>query len=162
MLLIDHVLRSNLFPLQHLVQRRGAILEAFYRIFGGFWLSPIELIMTSFFHFEEKIHRKNLNQAETIPLIFSRLLSQVLELWHLGFPAEPQLERLHVCEAVFTIEKWQFVPGAPHLPLTDSAEDEPADDHPVEDQLPPTVPTEEPQIPVSTAPSEESRSGLTS
>ena len=32
MLLIDHILRSNLFPLQHLVQRRGAILEALYRI----------------------------------------------------------------------------------------------------------------------------------
>ena len=27
MLLIDHILRSNLFPLQHIVQRRGAILE---------------------------------------------------------------------------------------------------------------------------------------
>ena len=28
MLLIDHILRSNIFPLQHNVQRRGAILEA--------------------------------------------------------------------------------------------------------------------------------------
>ena len=32
MLLIDHILRSNMFPLQHIVQRRGAILEALYRI----------------------------------------------------------------------------------------------------------------------------------
>ena len=32
MLLIDHVLRSNMFPLQHTVQRRGAILEVLYRI----------------------------------------------------------------------------------------------------------------------------------
>ena len=32
MLLIDHVLRSNIFPLQHTVQRRGAILEVLYRI----------------------------------------------------------------------------------------------------------------------------------
>ena len=32
MLLTDHVLRSNLFPLQHYLQRRGAILEALYRI----------------------------------------------------------------------------------------------------------------------------------
>ena len=31
MLLIDHVLQSNLFPLQHIVQRRGAILEGLYR-----------------------------------------------------------------------------------------------------------------------------------
>ena len=36
MLLIDHILRSNLFPLQHIVQRRGAILEALYRISEGF------------------------------------------------------------------------------------------------------------------------------
>ena len=32
MLLIDHILWSNIFPLQHTVQRRGAILEALYRI----------------------------------------------------------------------------------------------------------------------------------
>ena len=36
------------------------------------------------------------------------------------------------------------MPGAPHLPLVDPAEDEPADDHPVENQSPPTVPDEEP------------------
>ena len=30
MLLIDHILRSNLFPLQYAVQRRGAILEAYF------------------------------------------------------------------------------------------------------------------------------------
>ena len=32
MLLIDHLFRTSLFPLQHYVQRRGAILEALYRI----------------------------------------------------------------------------------------------------------------------------------
>ena len=32
MLLIDHILLSNIFPLQHLAQRRGSILEALYRI----------------------------------------------------------------------------------------------------------------------------------
>ena len=36
MLLVDHVLRTSLFPFQHYVQRRGAILEAFYRISEGF------------------------------------------------------------------------------------------------------------------------------
>ena len=47
MLLIDHLFRTSLFPLQHYVQRRGAILEALYRISGGFWFSPSELVMTS-------------------------------------------------------------------------------------------------------------------
>ena len=32
MLLLDVVLRSDIFPLQHMVQRRGAILEALFRI----------------------------------------------------------------------------------------------------------------------------------
>ena len=36
MLLIDHILRSNLFPLQHTIQRRGAILEALFCISHGY------------------------------------------------------------------------------------------------------------------------------
>ena len=60
MLLIDHLLRTRLFPLQHYVQRRGAILEALYRISEGFWFSPSELVMTSLLHFEDKVHRKGL------------------------------------------------------------------------------------------------------
>ena len=90
MLLIDHILRSNMFPLQHLVQRRGAILEALYHISEGFWFSPTELIMTSLFHFEDKVHRRNLTLAESTPLLFPRLLCQVLE--HIGFPNEPRIE----------------------------------------------------------------------
>ena len=32
MLLVDHMLRTSLFLLQHYIQRRGAILKALYRI----------------------------------------------------------------------------------------------------------------------------------
>ena len=103
MLLIDHILWSNLFPLQHTVQRRGAILEAFYRISEGFWFSPTELIMTSLFHFENKVHRKSLPRAESIPLLFPRLLCQVLD--HIGFPNEPRLERRRDCEAILTNDR---------------------------------------------------------
>ena len=70
--------------------------------------------MTSLFHFEEKIHRNHLSRAETIRLLFPRLLSHVLE--HLGFPNEPHHERRRVCEATFTVKKWQFMPKDPHLP----------------------------------------------
>ena len=45
MLLIEHLLRTSLFPLQHYVQRRGAILEALYRILEGLWFSPSELVI---------------------------------------------------------------------------------------------------------------------
>nr|CAN82717.1 hypothetical protein VITISV_017289 [Vitis vinifera] len=54
MLLIDVLLRANLFPLQHKVQRRGAILEALFRISEGYFFGPHHLIMTSLLHFEEK------------------------------------------------------------------------------------------------------------
>ena len=73
-LLIDHILWSNLSLLQHIVQRRGAILKAIYRILEGFWFSRTELIMTSLFHFEDKVHRKSLTRAESTPLLFPRLL----------------------------------------------------------------------------------------
>ena len=59
--------------------------------------------MTSLFHYEEKMHKKNLSRVETIPLLFQRFLSHVLK--HLGFPAKPHHERGRVCEATFTIEK---------------------------------------------------------
>ena len=90
MLLIDHLFRTSLFPLQHYVQRRGAILEALYRISGGFWFSPSELVMASLLQFEEKVHRKDLTRAESLPLLMPRLLCYVLE--HLGFPEESRLE----------------------------------------------------------------------
>ena len=95
MLLVDHVLRTSLFPLQHYVQRMGAILEALYRISEGFWFSPFELVMTSLLYFEEKVHCKDLARAEAFPLLMPRLLSQVLE--HLGFPEEPRIERWISC-----------------------------------------------------------------
>ena len=149
-LLIDHIFWSNLFPLQHLVQRRGSILEALYRISESFWFSLAELIMTSLFHFKDKIHRRNLTRAESIPLLFSRLLCQVLE--HLSFPAEPRLEHRRDCEAIFTINKRQLMPLAHNLPPPDLVKDQPIEDHPTEDQPPPIVHTEEPQIPIFAAP----------
>ena len=103
MLLVDHLLRTSLFPLQHYVQRRGAILEALYRISEEFWFSPFELVMTSLLHFEEKVHRKGLARAEGLPLLMPRLLSHVLE--HLGFPGEPCIERRIRCTQVLSTER---------------------------------------------------------
>ena len=74
MLLIDHLLRTSLFPLQHYVKRRGAILEALYRISEGYWFSPSKLVMSSLMHFKEKVHQKGLVRADSLPLLMSRLL----------------------------------------------------------------------------------------
>ncbi|RVW21921.1 hypothetical protein CK203_101098 [Vitis vinifera] len=122
MLFIDVLLRANLFPLQQKVQRSGAMLEALFRISEGYFFGPHHLIMTSLLHFEEKVHQKKLQRADGIPLLFSRLLCQILE--HLGYPEEPRLERRRHCREDFSLGKWHhlvsyFAPqGAPavHAP----------------------------------------------
>ena len=156
MLLIDHILRSNIFPLQHTVQRRGDILEALYRIYEGYWFNPAELLMTSLFHFEDKVHRRNLTQAEAIPLLFPRLLCQILE--HLGFPEEPRLERRRVCQDILSIDRWPRLPRPHHLSPHDGAEGI-AGSHPAEDTEHPhiassAVPVTTTESPVPPAPSE--------
>ena len=103
MLLVDHLLRTSLFLLQHYVQRRGAILEALYRISEAFWFNPSELVMTALLHFEDKVHLKGLARVEGVPLLMPRLLSQVLE--HLGFPEEPRIERRMRCTHVLSMER---------------------------------------------------------
>ena len=139
-----------MFPLQHIIQRREAILEVLYYISKGYWFSPAELIMTSLFHFEEKVHRRSLPRAESIPLLFLRLLCQVLE--HIGFPAESRLECHRDCEATLTVDRWQARPRAFNLPPPGSDEDEPADDSPQEDLSPIAEHTEEPPALASSVP----------
>ena len=120
MFILDVLLRSNIFPLQHMVQRRGAILEALFRISKGFYFGTHHLIMIALLYFEEKVHKKKLQRADAIPLLFSRLLYKVLE--HLGYPSEPQLECRCICREIFTLDKWTNMtayvahPGAPARP----------------------------------------------
>ena len=104
LLLVDHVLRSNLFPCQHIVQRRGEILDALFRISQGQWFCPARLIMTSLLYFEERVHCKKLLRAAKYELFFPRLLSLILERH--GFPAQPQLERKRHCREVLTLDQW--------------------------------------------------------
>ncbi|RVW89385.1 hypothetical protein CK203_045513 [Vitis vinifera] len=61
----------------------------------GFYFGPYHLIMAFLIHFEEKVHRKKRQRADTIPLLFLRLLCQILE--HMSFPTEPRLERRRLC-----------------------------------------------------------------
>ncbi|KAL6329284.1 hypothetical protein AAG906_015488 [Vitis piasezkii] len=104
MFLIDAFLRHNIYPLQHWTQRRGVLLEALYKMSEGFFFGPHHLIMAALLYFEEKVHKKKLQRADCIPLLFPRLLCQVLE--HLGYPSEPQQERKRICREPFTLDKW--------------------------------------------------------
>ncbi|RVW25309.1 hypothetical protein CK203_117337 [Vitis vinifera] len=104
MFLIDAFLRHNLYPLQHWTQRRGILLEALYKMSEGFFFGPHHLILAALLYFEEKVHKKKLQKADCIPLLFPRLLCQILE--HLGYPSEPQLERKRICHELFTLDKW--------------------------------------------------------
>ncbi|KAL6321723.1 hypothetical protein AAG906_031236 [Vitis piasezkii] len=111
MFFIDALLRHNIFPLQHWVQRRGALLEALFRISEGFFFGPHHLIMAALLYFEEKVHQKKLLRADAIPLLFPRLLCQILE--HLGYPTEPQFERKRICREIFTLDKWTNMTAEP-------------------------------------------------
>ena len=113
MLLIDHLLRTSLFPLHHYVQRRGPILEALYLISGRFWFSPSELVMTSLLQFEKKVHRKDLARAESIPLLMPRLLCYVLE--QMGFPGEPRIEMRARCPHVVSVDRVMTMPVSFHI-----------------------------------------------
>ena len=64
--------------------------------------------MTSSMHFEEKVHRKGLVRAESLPLLMPRLLCQVLE--HLGFPEEPRIEMRVRCPLVLSMERVMAMP----------------------------------------------------
>ena len=134
MLLVDHLFRTSLFPLQHYVQRRGAILEALYRVSEGYWFSPSELVMTSLMHFEEKVHRKGLVRADSLPLLMPRLLCQVLE--HLGFPEELRIEMRVRCPLVLSMERVMAMPVSFILQQQDQEE----------------VPAPEPEVQRSPAP----------
>ena len=78
--------------------------EALNRISEGYFFGPHHLIMAVLLYFEEKVHQKKLLRANAIPLLFPRLLCQILK--HLGYPAEPQHERRRICREIFTLDKW--------------------------------------------------------
>ena len=125
-------------------------MEVLYLILEGYWFSPVELIITSLFHFKDRVHSRSLSHAESMPLLFPRLLCQVLE--HIGFPAEPRLERHRGYEATLTINRWRAWPLDFHIPHPGSNEDEPTDDSPHGDLSLIAEDIEEPPAPTSLVP----------
>ena len=103
--------------------------------------------MTSLMHFEEKVHRKDLVRAKSIPLLMSRLICQVLE--HLGFPEEPRIEMRVRCPLVMSVERVMTMPVAFHLRPQHQEEvpGQETEDHHTDD-----VPAPEPEIQRSPAP----------
>ena len=98
--------------------------------------------MTSLFHFEDKVHRRGLSRAESTPLLFLRLLCQVLE--HMGFLDEHRLDRRRDSTASLTIDRWQLLPCSIPLPAKDQPV-EPAADIYAEKQPPPVENFGEPE-----------------
>ena len=90
--------------------------------------------MTSLMHFEEKVHRKGLVRADSLPLLMPRLLYQVLE--HLGFPEEPRIEMRVRCPLVMSVERVMAMPVSFILQQQDQEE----------------VPAPEPEVQRSPAP----------
>ncbi|RVW58777.1 hypothetical protein CK203_108953 [Vitis vinifera] len=91
MLLVDVVLRANLFPLQHRVQRRGAILEALFRISEGYYFGPHHLIMAVLLYFEEKVHKRHPHSEPRCHCRESFSLDQWNQVWlHQHSPELPE------------------------------------------------------------------------
>ena len=103
--------------------------------------------MTSLMHFEEKVHRKDLVRAESIPLLMPRLLCQVLE--HMGFLEEPRIEMRVRCPLVMSVERVMTMPVSFHLRPQEQEEvpGQAAEDHHKDD-----MPAPEPEIQRSPAP----------
>ena len=109
--------------------------------------------MTALLHFEDKVHRKGLSRAESIPLLMPRLLSQVLE--HLGFPEEPQIEMRVRCPQVLSMERAMVMPISFLLQQQDQEEvpDQEAEDSHRRDIHAPEVEMERSPVPDRSPPS---------
>ena len=81
MFFIDALMRHNIYPLQHMVQRRGTFLETLFRISEGFFFGPHHLIMAALLYFEEKVHKKKLLRADVIPLLFPSCYVRSWSTW---------------------------------------------------------------------------------
>ena len=106
--------------------------------------------MTSLFHFEDKVHRRGLQRAESIPLIFPGLLCQVLE--HIRFPAEPRIEHRQIYDVVMTLDRAGSVPRYFHLRPPDVVEDDLAEDLTLDEQPSQAVPARGVLVPDSPPP----------
>ncbi|RVW39880.1 hypothetical protein CK203_083167 [Vitis vinifera] len=71
--------------------------------FRGILLWPSPPNYGYILYFEEKVHKKKLQRGDVIPLLFPRLLCQILE--HLGYPSDPQLERSVLPRGIYS-DKW--------------------------------------------------------
>ncbi|RVW61850.1 putative mitochondrial protein [Vitis vinifera] len=98
-----------------------SFLEALFRISEGFFFGPHHLIMVALLYFEEKVYKKKLLRANAIPLLFLRLLCQILD--YLGCPSEPQLERKRICRHILLSKNGQIPADlrapAPVVPSTE-------------------------------------------
>ena len=103
--------------------------------------------MTSLLHLEEKVHRKGLASAESLPLLMPRLLSQLLE--HLGFPEEPHIERRIKCPQVLSTERSLYMPISIILQQQEEAADDVAEDPPRGEYPVPEMEVEVERSPVS-------------
>ncbi|RVW71882.1 hypothetical protein CK203_058393 [Vitis vinifera] len=81
MFLIDALLRHKHLSTTALDLEERSSLEALFRISEGYFFGPHHLIMVALLYFEEKVHKKKLQRADAIPLLFPRLLFKFWNIW---------------------------------------------------------------------------------
>ncbi|KAL6312295.1 hypothetical protein AAG906_008992 [Vitis piasezkii] len=138
----------------HRVQRRGAILEALFRISEGYYFGPHHLIMVALLHFEEKVHKRRLTRAASIH--FPYRYAMFWRIW--VFLQTLSLSPTAIVES-FSLEQWNRygsikhsrtsrAKGSPSRPST-SAPSSLQADHPMPHPL--LLPPREPPITIPSA-----------
>ncbi|RVW70919.1 hypothetical protein CK203_059981 [Vitis vinifera] len=116
--------------------------------------------MAALLYFEEKVHKKKLQRADAIPLLFPRLLCQILE--HLGYPSDPQLERKRMPRGIYSRQVDQYDSYRVEQPELPQPAEIPAARRASPDHIPEGIPIASPTIsrapPVTPASSEPSTS----
>ncbi|RVW31527.1 hypothetical protein CK203_087917 [Vitis vinifera] len=98
--------------------------------------------------------QKKLQRADCIPLLFPRLLCQILE--HLGYPSEPQLERKRICREPFTLDKWNNMTLTKLISLSAHSQLQGEHPHDIPEGITvaaPAIPRAPPAAPASSQPS---------
>ncbi|RVW97587.1 hypothetical protein CK203_046524 [Vitis vinifera] len=123
----------------HWVQRRGALLEALYRISEGFFFGPHHLIMAGLLYFEEKVHQKKLLRADAIPLLFPDCYVRFWNTWDTQL--RPQFESKRICREIFTLDKWTNMTAYSAKPVAPAGVEHPGIPHAEQPQEPQPIET---------------------
>ncbi|RVX03236.1 hypothetical protein CK203_020027 [Vitis vinifera] len=122
MLLVDVVLRAIFFLFSIKCRDEGPLWRHYSVSLRATILDP-SFDYGRLLHFEEKVHMRRLARADSMPLLFPRLLCHVLA--HMGFPADPRSEPAAIVERASLLTNGSDMAPSP-VPRTSRAKESPS------------------------------------